>query len=231
MNNDNYSDEGSYLNPVTITSNVRAPGEYKYYYCGENNSASDKSFLVISPMWYTNKIAEDMSLLSSCYTSSYTCLLYYYPNDPINNIYKIYVYQNILDNKNENISLKAIKIIRLKHSYRMKESKDDYVNKLDTKMNVKIYFGADNYLLLNEVDRRILLIDFLSGNYVTLFNNIGAKYQESYNIIDTFDENYHSEGELRVRTYAFLSIKNQEKKIPSYKYRYFLINRIYFCII
>ena len=91
MNYDNNSDEGSCLNAVNITSNVRAPGEYKYYYCGENNSASDKSFLVISPMWYTTSISEDMSLLTSCYNSLYTCLLYYEPKNNIYNIFLLYL--------------------------------------------------------------------------------------------------------------------------------------------
>ena len=50
MNFDNFTEEGSFLNAVNITSNVRAPGEYKYYYCGEKNSSSDKSFLSISTM-------------------------------------------------------------------------------------------------------------------------------------------------------------------------------------
>jgi hypothetical protein len=91
---------------------------------------------------------------------------------------------------------------------------------------VKVYFGADNYLLLNEIDRRILLIDFINGNYVTVFINKDAKSQEPlYNIIGTYDENYYFEGETRVRTYAFLSIKNQEKKVSKYKYRYFIIER------
>ena len=35
--NDDYNEETNCLNSVNITSNVRAPGEYKYYYCGENN--------------------------------------------------------------------------------------------------------------------------------------------------------------------------------------------------
>ena len=225
MNYDNYSDEGSCLNAINITSNVRAPGEYKYFYCGENSSASDKSFLVISPMWYTTKISEDMFLLSSCYTSLYTCFLYY---NPQKSIYNIYVYQNILDYKNENISLKAIQIIQLNHSYKPKDiviSKTETTGQPIININVKIYFGADNYLLLNEVDRRILLIDFINGNYITIFYGKEEKSQDIYNIIDTYDEKYHVEGELRVRTYAFLSIKKQKNKSTSYEYRYFIIER------
>ena len=38
-NDDNYDEETTCLNSVNITSNVRAPGEYKYYQCGENNSS------------------------------------------------------------------------------------------------------------------------------------------------------------------------------------------------
>ena len=226
MNYDNYNDENSCLNAVNITSNVRAPGEYKYYYCGENNSSSDKSFLSISTMWYTTKISEDMFLLSSNYTTLYTCLLYYCPKK---SIYNIYVYQNSLDYKSENICLKPIQIIQLQHSYKAKDiiiSKSDTTGQPVININVKIYFGADNYLLLNEIDRRILLIDFINGNYVTIFSNKEQKSQEpSYNIIDTYDENYIFDGETRLRTYAFLSIKYQEKKLSYYKYRYFIVER------
>jgi hypothetical protein len=174
-------------------------------------------------MWYTQNISEDMIILSSCYTPLYTCLLYYTPKK---NFYYIYVYQNILDYKSEIVSLKAVQIIQLKHSIKEEEitlrsSSTGVINKI-----VKIYFGADNYLLLNEIDRRILLIDFINGNYVTIFNNKEEKSQEPiYNIIDTYDENYYYEGESRVRTFAFLSIKFQEKKIPFYKYRFFIIER------
>ena len=223
MNYDNYSDEGNALNSVDITSNVRAPGEYKYYYCGENNAASDKSFLSFSTMWYTQQISEDMIILSSCYTQLYTCLLYYTPKK---NFYYIYVYQNVLDYKSETVSLKSVQIIKLEHSIKEEEvtlrrDSTGVINKI-----VKIYFGADNYLLLNEIDRRILLIDFINGNYVTIFNNKEEKTQEPiYNIIDTYDENYYLEGESRIRTFAFLSIKFQEKKISFYRYRYFIIER------
>ena len=167
-----------------------------------------------------------MFLLSSCYTQYYTCLLYYCQKK---NIYNIYVYQNSLDYKSENISLKPIQLIQLEHSYKAKDiviTKSDRTGQSVININVKIYFGADNYILLNEVDRRILLIDFINGNYITIFNNKELKSQEPiYNIIDSYDENYLLDGELRIRTYAFLSIKYQEKKQTYYKYRYFIIER------
>ena len=85
---------------------------------------------------------------------------------------------------------------------------------------VKIFFGADNYLLLNEFDKRIILIDIFNGKFITLFNNKETKTTELlYNLINTFDENYIFEGEERVRTYVFLSIKYTEKKITFYQYR------------
>ena len=226
MNDDEYNEETSCLNPVNITSNVRAPGEYKYYYCGENNSASDKSFLSFSTMWYTTKISEEKFLLSSCYTELYTAFIYYCP---IKSLYNLYVYQNIIDYKSENISLKPIQLIHLVPSYKPKEiiiSKNDSNGMPVININVKIFFGADNYILLNEVDRRIILVDFFNGNYNTLFNMKEAKAQEHlYNVIDTFDENYYSEGEEKIRTYAFLSIKYQEKKTFYYKYRFIILER------
>ena len=229
--NDNLSEEVSCLNPVNITSNVRAPGEYKYYYCGENNSASDKSFLTISTVWYTTKIPEELILLSSCYTKLYTCYLYYCPK---NKIYNIIIYTNILDYKSENITLKPIKLIHLEHSYKQKDivieppnkTKPSTYDKPTINITVKIYFASDNYLILNEVDRRIILIDFFNGNYTTIFSNQTSNTQEAlYNIIDTYDENYFLKGEQRIRTYAFLSVKYQEKKTSFYKYRYFIIDR------
>ena len=226
MNDDEYNEETSCLNPVNITSNVRAPGEYKYYYCGENNTASDKSFLSFSTMWYTTKISEEKFLLSSCYSELYTAFIYYCP---IKSLYNLYVYKNIIDYKSENISLKPIQLIHLVPSYKPKEiiiSKNDSNGMPIININVKIFFGADNYILLNEFDKRIILIDFFNGNYNTLFNMKEAKAQEPlYNIIDTFDENYYSEGEEKIRTYAFLSIKHQEKKSFYYKYRFIILER------
>ena len=226
MTDDDYNEEANCLNSVNITSNVRAPGEYKYYYCGENNSSSDKSFLSFSTMWYTSKIPEEKFLLSSCYTEYHTAFIYYCP---IKCLYNIYVYKNFLDYRSENISLKPIKLIHLEPSYK---SKDIIISENDTNgiptinINVKIYFGANNYILLNEIDRRILLIDFYNGKYNTLFYNKEAKTQEPlYNIIDTFDENYFSNGKEKIRTYVFLNVKCQEKKMTyyNYKYRFILI--------
>ena len=222
--NDNYNEDLNCLNPVSITSDVRAPGEYKYYYCGENNINSDKSFLTVSSMWYTSKISEDLILLSSCYTNLYTCYLYYCPKK---DIYNIFVFQNKIDYKSENISLKPIKIIHLEHCYKSKEiniMKSDLNQKPIININVKIFFAANNYLILNEIDKRIILIDFFNGNYITIFrNNNPNSISSLYNIIDTYDENYFLKGEVRVRTYAFLSIKYQEKKLSYYKYRYFMV--------
>ena len=221
MNDDNYNEETNCLNSVNITSNVRAPGEYKYYYCGENNSSSDKSFLCFSTMWYTTKISEEKYLLSSCYTEYFTAFIYYCP---IKSLYNIYVYKNYIDYKSENISLKPIQLIHLKPAYKSKDiiiSENDSGGMPSININVKIYFGANNYILLNEIDRRILLIDFYNGNYITLFNNKEAKTQEPiYNILDTFDEDYFSDGEQKIRTYVFLNIKTQEKKMSYYNYKY-----------
>ena len=100
------SGEDSFLNEVNITSRIRAPGEYKYYYCGENNSESDKSFLVISSMWYTDKITDEMDLITSCYNQTNTAQLFINKKA---SIYNILIYQNIIDYRNEYMSLKLIK--------------------------------------------------------------------------------------------------------------------------
>ena len=226
MNDDNFNEEKDCLNAVNITSNVRAPGEYKYYYCGENNTSSDKSFLSFSPIWYTTKISEEKFLLSTCYTEIYTAFIYYCP---VKCLYNIYIYQNKIDYKSENISLKPIQLIHLEPIYKQKDiiiSKNDMNGMPIINIDVKIFFGAENYLILNELDRRIILIDFFTGNFITLFSNKEAKTQETlYNVIDTFDEAYYSEGEQRIRTYVFLGIKYQEKKQCYFKYRYLIIER------
>ena len=224
MTDDNYNEESDCLNSVNITSNVRAPGEYKYYYCGENNSSSDKSFLSFSTMWATTKITEEKFLLSSCYNEAYTAFIFYCP---IKKLYNIYVYKNIIDYKSENISLKPIQLIHLEPSYKSKDiviSTNDNTGMPMINIAVKIFLGAENYLLLNEVDKRIIVIDFFNGNYISLFNSKDAKAQEPlYNLINTFDETYISEGKERIRTYAFISIKYQEKKMCYYKYRFFIL--------
>ena len=180
-------------------------------------------------MWYTTNISEEKYLLSSCYNETYTSYIYYCP---IKHLYNIYVYKNIIDYKSENISLKPIQLIHMQPSYNAKDIKIgtndiNNTNKLPSiNIIVKIFFGADNYLLLNEFDKRIILIDIFNGKFITLFNNKETKTTEPlYNIINTFDENYIFEGEERVRTYVFLSIKYTEKKITYYQYRFIIIEK------
>ena len=213
------SGDDSFLNEVNITSKIRAPGEYKYYYCGENNTESDKSFLVVSSMWYTERITEEMELQASCYNSTNTAQVFL--NTKTNN-YNILIYQNIIDYHNENLSLKLIQQINL--STKLKSESINSKNELD-KFIVKVYFVSNNYLLLNEIDHRILLIDIENGNYITIFSRTSEEKESLYNIIDIYDESYMTEGEQRIRTYVFLSKKNQERKTPTYSYKYFIIQR------
>ena len=72
MNNDD-----NFLNAVDITSTIRAKGEYKYYYCGENNSETDKSFLAVATMWYNDRITSDMEILASCHNPLNTAQLFF----------------------------------------------------------------------------------------------------------------------------------------------------------
>ena len=213
------SSEDSFLNEVNITSKIRAPGEYKYYYCGENNSESDKSFLVVSSMWYTDKIKEEMDFITSAYNTTNTAQLFL---NTKTNVYNILIYQNIIDYRNENMSLKLIQQINLssKLKIEMITNRNDF-----EKSNIKIYLAANNYLLLNEVDYRILLIDINDGNFITIFSRTSEEKESLYNIIDTYDEPYMNEGLQRIRTYVFLSKKNQERKTPTYSYKYFIIQR------
>ena len=213
------SKETSFLNEVDITSKIRAPGEHKYYYCGENNSESDKSFLVVSSMWYTDKITEDMELQASCYNSNNTAQIFL---NIKTNIYNIFVYQNIIDYHNENMILKLIQQINLPSKYKLEGINNR--NEIE-KTTVKIFFVSSNYILFNEIDYRIILIEIETGNFITIFNKTSEEKEPLYNIIDIYDESYMTDGEQRIRTYVFLSKKNQERKTPTYSYKYFIVQR------
>ena len=229
MNNDNLDFKDNFLNEVNITSNIRGPGEYKYFYFGENHSGSDKSFLVFSTMWYTDKII-DMEIICSCYNSINIAQLYI---NKKTNLYNLYIYKNIIDYRNENMSLKLLKIINIipynkseqnnisKSNTNQTKNEKDYMNYI----NVKIYFASNNYLLLNEKDCRILLIDLNASNYTTIFTKNAEEKELLYNIFDTYDENFIINGEQKIRTYVFLSIKYQERKTPIYRYTYFIIQK------
>ena len=155
------SEEVSLLNPVNITSNVRAPGEYKYYYCGENATEKDKSLLAVSTMWYTTKISSEHELLASTYNNDYTAQLYL---NKTQKIYSLFVYKNIIDYRNENFDLKNVQVINIPIPVFLKNGNIEF-----EKILSKIYFAANNYILLNDIDNRILLIDFSTGKYVTIF--------------------------------------------------------------
>ena len=110
MNEENSLLKDYFLNDVNITSDIREIGEYKYFYLGENSSETDKSFLYFSTMWYTEKITKDMEIISSCYNPVNTSQLFY---NKKTKLYNLYIYKNIIDNRNENISLKLHKIINI----------------------------------------------------------------------------------------------------------------------
>ena len=214
MNNDS-----KFLNAVDITSTIRAPGEYKYYYCGENNSETDKSFLVVASMWYNDKITSDMELLVSCHNPRNTAQLFL--NNRTNS-YNIFIYKNIIDYRNENMSLKLINQINLTANFQIETTNNQI--QIDKK-KVKIFLVGKNYLIINVVDYNILLLDFIKGKYITIFSRGFEDKETLFNIIDTYDESYLLDGEPRIRSYVFLSKKNQERKIPTYSYKYFILQK------
>ena len=214
MNDDDY-----FLNSVDITSKIRAPGEYKYYYCGENNSETDKSFLVVSSMWFNEKITSDMEILASCYNPINTAQLFY---NNTTKYFNIMIYRNIIDYRNENMILKLINRVNIPANFKIDTTNNEI--KIDIK-KVKIFLVGKNYLLINIFDLNILLLDYINGNYITIFSRIFEEKETLFNIIDTYDEPYMQNGEQKMRTYVFLSKKNQERKTPSYSYKYFIIQK------
>ena len=175
MNNENSEYKDSFLNDINFTSNIRAPGEFKYFYCGENSSETDKSFLVFSTMWHTEIVTENMEIISSCYNSINTAQLFF---NKKSNLYNLFIYRNIIDYRNENMSLKLLKIINIGLKNKLNNQNNN--SKINTSakndkdyynfMNSKIFFASNYYILLNEVDSRILLIDINNDSYITIFS-------------------------------------------------------------
>ena len=214
MNNDD-----NFLNAVDITSTIRAKGEYKYYYCGENNSETDKSFLAVATMWYNDRITSDMEILASCHNPLNTAQLFF--NNETNS-YNILIYKNVIDYRNENMILKLIYQINLAVNFQIDTTNNQI--QIDKK-KVKIFLVGKNYLIINVVDYNILLLDFIKGNYITIFSRTLEEKETLFNIIDTYDEPYLLDGEQKIRSYVFLSRKNQERKTPTYSYKYFIIQK------
>ena len=213
------NDIDNFLNSVDITSKIRAPGEYKYYYCGENNSETDKSFLVVSSMWFNDKITPDMEILASCYNPTNTAQLFY---NNKTNYYNIMIYKNIIDYRNENMKLKLIHQINIPVNFKIDTTNNEI--KIDLK-KLKIFLVGTKYLLINIIDLNILLLDYINGKYITIFSRIFEEKETLFNVIDTYDEPYLQKGEQKIRTYVFLSKKSQERKTFSYAYKYFIIQK------
>ena len=211
--------EENFLNAVELTSNIRAPGEYRYYYCGENNSESDKSFLAISSMWYNNKITSDMEILTSCHNPTNTAQIFL---NNQTNLYNILIYKNVIDYRNENMELKLIHQINISANINL-ESNNNQIQ-IDKK-KVKLFLVGKNYIIMNIIDYNILLIDYTTGKFITIFVRTLEDKETLFNIIDTFDEPYMVNGEQKVRSYVFLSKKNQERKTPTYTYKYFIVQK------
>ena len=211
------SEENNILNSINITSNVRAPGEYKYYYRGENSSEIDTSFFAVSTMSYNTKITSELELLSSNFNSKYTAQLYL---NKIKKNYNIFIYKNEIDYRSENINLKLIQII----DFPLPKINDMSIYD-SNKIVTQIFLASDYYLLINDIDNRIILLDFTNGNYITIFEKTNEQYETLYNIFDTFDEIYLENNQIIIRTYVFISISNQEKKGATFSYKYLMIKK------
>ena len=109
MNAENALLKEYFLNDVNITSSIRAPGEFKYFYMGENSSETDKSFLYFSSLWHSEKVTKDMEIICSCYNNINTGQLFY--NKKTQN-YNLFIYKNIIDYRNENIIKYLFKYIK-----------------------------------------------------------------------------------------------------------------------
>ena len=170
MNAENTLLNDYFLNDVNITSNIRNKGEYKYFYIGENSSETDKSFLYFSTMWYTEKITKDMEILSSCYNNINTGQLFY---NKATKKYNLFIYKNVMDNRNENLSLNLHRIINITPQKIIDNKKNNSKNLTEKDYqnikNSKIFLASFDYIILNEIDMRILLININTGKFVTLF--------------------------------------------------------------
>ena len=213
-----------FLNDVSITSDIRAKGEYKYFYIGENSSETDKSFLYFSTMWYTEKITKDMEIICSCYNHINTGQLFY---NKQTKLYNIYIYKNKIDNKNENISLKLYRIINIaplkRNINQSNNPKNQHEKDYQSIMSSKIFLASNDYILLNEIDARVLLININTGKYITIFRKNIEDNDLLYNIFDTYDELILKNGEHNIRTYIFVTLKKKDRKNPIYTYSYFII--------
>ena len=227
MNVENASLKEYFLQDVNITSDIRAKGEFKYFYIGENSSETDKSFLYFSAIWYTDKITSDMEIIFSCYNHINTAQLYY--NKKIKK-YNLFIYKNEVDYRNENISLKLHRIINITPSKKNHNQNNNTKNQTEKDyqsiMSSKIFLASKDYILLNEPDLRVLLININTGKFLTLFRKSSEENELFYNIFDTYDENILINGEHIIRTYAFVSTKKKDRKTAIYSYSYFIIQNI-----
>lgn len=52
------------------------------------------------------------------------------------------------------------------------------------------FLASDFYLIINDIDIRIVLLDFTNGNYISIFEKSNEQFERLYNIIDTYDEGF-----------------------------------------
>ena len=227
MNVENALLKEYFLQDVNITSDIRAKGEFKYFYIGENSSETDKSFLYFSAIWYTEKITNDMVIICSCYNHINTAQLYY--NKKMNK-YNLFIYKNEVDYRNENISLKLHRIINIslskKNYHQNNNAKHQTEKDYQSIINSKIFLASKDYIILNEPDLRVLLININTGKFLTIFRKSPEENELFYNIFDTYDENILINGEHIIRTYAFVSTKKKDRKTATYSYSYFIIQNL-----
>ena len=214
----NPSESPSLLNAINITSDVRAPGEYKYYYSGDGSSQSDSSYFAISSIWHTPSVPSAFKLLASAHNPSYFVQLFHVASLKQ---CALYIYKTQINSENESISVTPYNIITLPASSYFQSTPPPDINHANTL--TRIYIASTSFVILNDFDSRILLIDINTGKYITLFargnshlrvDNAAhtpsftfARTTRYYNVLDVFDETCLSRGTKQTRTYVFITSK------------------------
>ena len=124
-----------------------------------------------------------MDLITSCYNPTNTAQIFY--NNKTNS-YNILIYKNIIDYRNENMQLKLLQNINLSINLPLEINNNQFQKDKIDKKKVKIFLVGKNYLLINIIDYNILLLDYSTGGYITIFTRL-LEANETIDPIDIVD--------------------------------------------
>ena len=154
----------------------------------DTNNPEDISYNFFLFNHSLKKYSNHVYLTSTC-NQHYTSILYLHQNEKS---LILLILKNLINSTNDNLTYKTICVFKFDRLELETTDQDDLQNinhNINNKANIEqydLFFVCDNYILLQCVKKKIILVDFILKKYSVLYINTETK--RSIKVVSTYDE-------------------------------------------